>query len=868
MGKPGDPVDDAGYYPDGTRAYPNGGDPGYHPDGTPITAAEVAAAEAAHQAKFGNSGAKDGPNVGNTQGTSPQQKGGPGGQVALTVLGGLAPYEQQKRDTAAMNNHFNYGGVEGGAQASTNYFNGLGIGAENRKGVAIDYTNADADRGLGLGARASQLSVAEMMRKRAAGEVPSISEMQAQRDAGRLVADQSSIAAGARGPAALALAQQQSAANSANGISGISQQAQIAAAQERERAEQGALGAFTTVRGGDTALQGLDANMSQSQAALDAKQRELNDAYSNANYNRGVAIQEAQLGAQGRQVAIAAGAEQAAAARAQAAGFHSDDRFDRYAVPIIGGALGAGAIGLGALFHGDGSDASDGKPHGGYIPGGGAPMGEDGAPPSGLPTDPNNDPNNPGDLYTQSYNTPMGGGSFGLGGPKYGAAAGAASKPAYDYNFRPATTPVAVAPKAALYAFKPAPMAAPAQISTGTRPNTIGSPATVAPVGKPKPDPYAMAAREDGGPIEAGHPYLVGERGPELVVPARSGRVVTAEQTRAMLDRRHPLMGGVTHRSPYDGDGGPEGDIESLGPSGARNREEPDYNFIYSPSPLNVAEAERAHPGAIPPKTRDYMRREGMWGPKHDAILSRQDEAPTLRSAMAGMGRLDQRMNHKPGVVEEGNINHQGRPEIRNPDGTVSTVRSMSFNDGPGREVLIPTAYGGAVHSDDEAIANYRATGQHMGVFSTPDQATAHAQRVHDDYAAGKYASSTESPAQHNARRLDSGVQDAFDRMKAGSERGYAALVQHGGAVGPGNGNTAMDAVLGAQRGVQTLAGGPVIDHSKVIAAYDAPPPQRVAVATPRREGIVYPGEREEHPLMRKVSTPDEETVAYNYGGR
>lgn len=92
-----------------------------------------------------------------------------------------------------------------------------------------------------------------------------------------------------------------------------------------------------------------------------------------------------------------------------------------------------------------------------------------------------------------------------------------------------------------------------------------------------------------------------------------------------------------------------------------------------------------------------------------------------------------------PGAVIEGNIRHYGRPEVQNPDGSISTVRSMSFSDGPGREVLIPTAYDGAVHSDDESIANYRKTGRHMGIFKTPEAATAEAIRVHNDYEAGRY---------------------------------------------------------------------------------------------------------------------------------
>jgi phage-related minor tail protein len=35
-----------------------------------------------------------------------------------------------------------------------------------------------------------------------------------------------------------------------------------------------------------------------------------------------------------------------------------------------------------------------------------------------------------------------------------------------------------------------------------------------------------MEGRANGGPVTAGTPYLVGERGPEIVVPGRSGTVI------------------------------------------------------------------------------------------------------------------------------------------------------------------------------------------------------------------------------------------------------------------------------------------------------------------------------------------------------
>lgn len=142
------------------------------------------------------------------------------------------------------------------------------IGAQYRGGADADYMNAEMDRRRGLEARGGQQDVFNMALARAKGQVPSIAEQQAQRDAGRLVADQSSIAAGARGPAALALAQQQNANNSATGVSNISQNAQINAATERERAEQAAYGMATGMRQGDQSAFGANSGQAGQKGQL------------------------------------------------------------------------------------------------------------------------------------------------------------------------------------------------------------------------------------------------------------------------------------------------------------------------------------------------------------------------------------------------------------------------------------------------------------------------------------------------------------------------------------------------------------------------------------------------------------------------
>lgn len=88
------------------------------------------------------------------------------------------------------------------------------------------------------------------------------------------------------------------------------------------------------------------------------------------------------------------------------------------------------------------------------------------------------------------------------------------------------------------------------------------------------------------------------------------------------------------------------------------------------------------------------------------------------------------------GQVVAGNIDLAKRPVVKNADGTISTVRSMSFSPDGQYEVLIPTVSDdGRIMSDDQAIQYYFQTGRHLGVFKTPDAATAYAKRLHNDQA-------------------------------------------------------------------------------------------------------------------------------------
>lgn len=57
----------------------------------------------------------------------------------------------------------------------------------------------------------------------------------------------------------------------------------------------------------------------------------------------------------------------------------------------------------------------------------------------------------------------------------------------------------------------------------------------------------------------------------------------------------------------------------------------------------------------------------------------------------------------------------------------------MSFEE-DGREILIPTVSDdGQILTEDQAIALYRRTGRHLGIFRNSQDATAFARRLHED---------------------------------------------------------------------------------------------------------------------------------------
>jgi hypothetical protein len=113
-------------------------------------------------------------------------------------------------------------------------------------------------------------------------------------------------------------------------------------------------------------------------------------------------------------------------------------------------------------------------------------------------------------------------------------------------------------------------------------------------------------------------------------------------------------------------------------------------------------------------------------------------------------------------LVETGNIDLAHRPHVVNPDGSVSTVRSMGVNFG-GPEVLIPTVSDdGRLLTPEEAIEQYRTTGKHLGKFKSVPASNAWAQLVHEQQERMLAATPTPAPTELGAAARRAGQKAAL----------------------------------------------------------------------------------------------------------
>ena len=120
-----------------------------------------------------------------------------------------------------------------------------------------------------------------------------------------------------------------------------------------------------------------------------------------------------------------------------------------------------------------------------------------------------------------------------------------------------------------------------------------------------------------------------------------------------------------------------------------------------------------------------------------------------------------------------GNIDLTKRPVVQNDDGSISTVRSMSFNE-DGKEILVPTVVNGRVVSDQEAIDHYHKTGEYLGKFNTIDEANAYAENLHNQ----------QEKLYGHSVKAQQGMQQAQDKLHV-AEKPMTAKLQSGQALTP-----------------------------------------------------------------------------------
>lgn len=118
-----------------------------------------------------------------------------------------------------------------------------------------------------------------------------------------------------------------------------------------------------------------------------------------------------------------------------------------------------------------------------------------------------------------------------------------------------------------------------------------------------------------------------------------------------------------------------------------------------------------------------------MSRPFDDILMGRSPQRPQVTGT---------RQFALPMPVVPGNITLSNRPRVQNPDGSISTVRSMSFDQG-GFTILVPTvSEDGRIMSNDEAIQQFRRTGRHLGKFLNDSDATEFSKALSRDFDKGR----------------------------------------------------------------------------------------------------------------------------------
>ncbi len=785
---------------------------------------------------------------------------------------------------------YQYGGTAGGADEAAGRYRGWADNAQNRLASQAQYGGADQsqanwDRAQAGNARQGQQTIADAMGRRALGQTPSIAGMQAAEDSRRLQqgatdqmqraqAAQMSASASARGPQAMALAQQNAANNVANahGTIGretaiaqqnISNQAQINAANERMQAEQAAMGGYSGIRGGDQSSEGLAAQRAQFDANLGAnreqfniaqqnQQRQANDQYQLGMTNAEMGVRNAQMTG-GMNYGAQSSANQMGAQNINAgvAGQNAQTNQQNSMGLISTAASVAGMVSDARSkkqydFRADGGPVTPGKP---------TVVGERGpeviVPQRDGVVIPNHG-DQPGVVWgddgrayanTEAGLAPLTEKPRTMGGFRRDDASDQArvKRSEQDKWSREADAMMAGYKRSLGQGASVArdegeidqPSAGPAQFLVDYMRQQ----------GEPEGGSLRLAMRAGGGPVAAGQPYLVGERGPEVVStwgtgPAISREQVAQQQFRNMNEANLTEAGDrdAAARAPFSGGMAVPGFSPGMRMSAAEPLERADRETV------GLAKAKEAEGLEL---TEEEERKAG--GAQHRLKGSQKAQKPGgFSGAMTGLGDS---MGRTAASVDTGY--HPGSayvpPQllpVRAAGGPVSAGTPYVVGEGKGPEVMVPMQQ---ISGPSSGGSPKGAFGQALGSgggFGSGDSGGGAGSRVNMTAAMGGIMGKTGAPALSDDRsKLQKAFSDGMNHAQRVQDTGevpeFPTYLRASKGAASSGAKQLETSNLGAITTRQMLPEGVIDarrDRSKPIALTDTP----LAGAARAQEGGPY----------------------------